>query len=103
MGGSNNWESVILDHPATFDTLAMDMEMKRRIIDDLEKFVKRKEFYRRVGKAWKRGYFVVWASWRLMISTANRSILVVEDIDRSIELEDRRRAARTMGNPIGIA
>lgn len=28
------------------------------IIDDLERFRRRKEYYRRVGKAWKRGYLL---------------------------------------------
>ncbi|ESR36581.1 protein HYPER-SENSITIVITY-RELATED 4 [Citrus sinensis] len=52
------WQSVNLDHPATFDTLAMDFDMKKTIMDDLERFLQRKEFYRRVGKAWKRGYLL---------------------------------------------
>lgn len=52
------WTSITLNHPATFETIAMDMELKQMIIDDLERFVKRKEYYRRVGKAWKRGYLL---------------------------------------------
>ena len=27
-------------------------------MDDLERFLKRKDYYRRVGKAWKRGYLL---------------------------------------------
>ncbi|KAF6166706.1 hypothetical protein GIB67_005568 [Kingdonia uniflora] len=77
------WKPVKLNHPATFDTLAMDIEMKEKIMEDLERFVKRKEFYRRVGKAWKRG---------LLVATANRSIFVVEDID-CLLLELQNRAA----------
>ncbi|KAJ7967339.1 AAA-ATPase [Quillaja saponaria] len=117
------WRSIKLDHPATFDTLAMDLEMKKTIIDDLERFVKRKDYYRRVGKAWKRGYLLYGPTGtgksslvaamanhlnfdiydleltsintnselrRLLIATGNRSILVVEDIDCSIELQDRQ-------------
>ncbi|XP_071694947.1 AAA-ATPase At3g50940-like [Rutidosis leptorrhynchoides] len=49
-------ESVNLDHPSTFDTLAMNPKMKKAIIDDLELFLKRRDFYKKVGKAWKRGY-----------------------------------------------
>lgn len=30
--------------------------MKRELIEDLDRFVEKREFYRRVGKAWKRGY-----------------------------------------------
>lgn len=55
-GGS--WGSTNLDHPATFDTIAMDPSMKQALIDDLDRFVKRRSFYRRVGKVWKRGYLL---------------------------------------------
>ncbi|KAM7475029.1 hypothetical protein LguiB_022272 [Lonicera macranthoides] len=121
--GDHTWNSVSLDHPSTFETLAMDSDLKREIIEDLETFVKRREFYRRVGKAWKRGYLLygppgtgkssliaAMANYlkfdiydleltgirenselrRLLIGTANRSILVVEDIDCSLNLDDDR-------------
>ncbi|XP_050367247.1 AAA-ATPase At5g17760-like [Argentina anserina] len=52
------WVSITLEHPATFETLAMDLELKASVLEDLEKFVKRKEFYQRVGRAWKRGYLL---------------------------------------------
>ena len=52
------WYSIILEHPATFEKLAMDPELKRRLIDDLDRFVKRKEWYKKVGRAWKRGYLI---------------------------------------------
>lgn len=55
---SGNWGSVDLEHPATFETIAMEPELKKMIIEDLDKFVKRREFYKRVGKAWKRGYLL---------------------------------------------
>lgn len=45
-------------HPAIFDTLAMEAEQKKTIREDLERFVQRKHFYRRVGKAWKLGYLL---------------------------------------------
>ncbi|KAI3798867.1 hypothetical protein L1987_34151 [Smallanthus sonchifolius] len=102
------WTSVNLDHPATFAT-----------------FVERREYYRKVGKAWKRGYLLYgppgtgkssliagMANYlkfdiydleltdicsnselrRLLVATANRSILVVEDIDCSMKLHDREDA-----------
>lgn len=116
------WIPVNLDHPSTFETLAMDSDQKEMILNDLERFVKRREYYRKVGKAWKRGYLLYGppgtgkssliaaiANYlnydvydleltdlkrnselrRLLLATANRSILVVEDIDCNIDLKDR--------------
>ncbi|EEF52613.1 AAA-ATPase At3g50940 [Ricinus communis] len=54
--GTDYWGSINFDHPANFDTIAMDPEMKEGLIKDLDQFTARKEFYKRVGKAWKRGY-----------------------------------------------
>ncbi|KAF4357508.1 hypothetical protein F8388_002406 [Cannabis sativa] len=36
----------------------MDEKLKKELVDDLHRFVKRKEFYKRVGSAWKRGYLL---------------------------------------------
>jgi chaperone BCS1 len=54
----NEWNPMELQHPSTFETLAMDRKQKQSIIDDLDRFIKRKEYYRRIGKAWKRGYLL---------------------------------------------
>ncbi|KAK1559398.1 hypothetical protein Q3G72_017699 [Acer saccharum] len=122
-GGGGEWGSTNLDHPATFDKIAMDPILKQALIDDLDRFVRRRDFYRRVGKAWKRGYLLygppgtgkssliaAMANYlkfsiydlelasiysnselrRLLVSTSNRSILVIEDIDCSIELQNRQ-------------
>ncbi|XP_010033434.2 AAA-ATPase At3g50940 [Eucalyptus grandis] len=122
-GASGAWSPVNLDHPATFQTLAMDLELKKKIMDDLDRFVRRREYYRRVGKAWKRGYLLygppgtgksslvaAMANYlnfdiydlelsgllsnadlrRLLVETKNQSILVVEDIDCTIQLQDRK-------------
>ncbi|KAF7069602.1 hypothetical protein CFC21_075212, partial [Triticum aestivum] len=55
---SSSWRGINHHHPATFDTLAMDPAMKQSVMDDLDRFLKRKEYYRRIGKAWKRGYLL---------------------------------------------
>ncbi|CAL4948845.1 unnamed protein product [Urochloa decumbens] len=122
MNEGESWFAIDLHHPSTFSTLAMDHKMKQSVMDDLERFVKRKEYYKRIGKAWKRGYllygppgtgkssliaamanylkFDVYdlelteVSWnltlrRLLIGMTNRSILVIEDIDCSIDLQQR--------------
>ena len=116
------WTAVDLRHPSTFDTLAMDKKLKQSVMDDLERFVKRKDYYKRIGRAWKRGYLLygppgtgkssliaAMANYlkfdiydleltevkcnsdlrRLLVGMSNQSILVVEDIDCSIELQQR--------------
>ncbi|XP_068466902.1 AAA-ATPase At2g18193-like [Phaseolus vulgaris] len=52
------WTDRELSHPATFHSLALDSELKQAIVDDLDRFLKRKEFYNKVGKPWKRGYLL---------------------------------------------
>ncbi|KAL0905693.1 hypothetical protein M5K25_024133 [Dendrobium thyrsiflorum] len=118
------WNGVNLDHPATFDTLAMDPDHKRSVKEDLKRFVRRKAYYRRVGKAWKRGYLLYGppgtgkssliaaianflkfdiydleltevrsnsALRKLLVGTANRSVLVIEDIDCTIDFKERKK------------
>jgi chaperone BCS1 len=58
MNKDRSWHDIAYHHPATFDTLAMDPELKQSIIADLDRFLKRREYYRRIGKAWKRGYLL---------------------------------------------
>ncbi|KAK1698372.1 hypothetical protein QYE76_015069 [Lolium multiflorum] len=119
---SDEWNPMELQHPSTFETLAMDQKQKQSIIDDLDRFIKRKDYYRRIGKAWKRGYLLYGPPGtgkssliaaianhlrfdiydleltgvdsnsdlrRLLVGMTNRSILVVEDIDCTIELKQR--------------
>lgn len=121
-GGMDAWRSVNFDHPSTFETLAMDFEVKKVIMEDLERFVKGREYYRKIGRAWKRGYLLfgppgtgksslvaAMANYlkfdvydlelmkvrsnlelkRLVTFMANRSILVVDDVDRSVALQTR--------------
>ncbi|KAK9989300.1 hypothetical protein SO802_029539 [Lithocarpus litseifolius] len=121
------WSSIILEHPTTFEKLAMDPVQKRMLKDDLDKFVNRKEWYKKIGKARKRGYLLygppgtgkssliaAMANYlkfdvydldlsrirsdselrRIFLSTSNRSIMVIEDIDCA-KLEDREIEERS--------
>ncbi|CAN6476205.1 unnamed protein product [Victoria cruziana] len=116
------WASVPFRHPATFDTLALEPELKRSLIDDLTAFANSKEFYKRIGRPWKRGYLLygppgtgkssliaAMANFlhydvydleltkvadnselrALLIQTTNKSIIVIEDIDCSLDLTER--------------
>ncbi|KAF5175897.1 Aaa-atpase [Thalictrum thalictroides] len=116
------WSSIPFSHPSTFDTLAIDPFLKEDIKQDLMKFVRRREFYSRVGRAWKRGYLLFGPPGtgktsliaaianflefdiydmeltavtsnsqmrKLLISTSNKSVIVVEDIDCSLDLSER--------------
>ncbi|GJN32477.1 hypothetical protein PR202_gb20991 [Eleusine coracana subsp. coracana] len=58
MNEGRSWHGITHRHPATFDTLAMDPKLKQSIIADLDRLLKRREYYRRIGKAWKRGYLL---------------------------------------------
>ncbi|KAL6960690.1 hypothetical protein U1Q18_038454 [Sarracenia purpurea var. burkii] len=50
------WSHVVFEHPASFQTLAMDRKKKKGIMDDLVTFSKAKEYYARIGKSWKHWY-----------------------------------------------
>ncbi|OMO66269.1 ATPase, AAA-type, core [Corchorus capsularis] len=54
----NMWSHVVFEHPASFDTLAMDPVKKKEIMDELVNFSQSKDYYARIGKAWKRGYLL---------------------------------------------
>ncbi|XVF15897.1 hypothetical protein REPUB_Repub09cG0196100 [Reevesia pubescens] len=113
---------VIIQHPMTFDTLAMNGDLKKVLVEDLDRFMNSKEYYQKIGKVWKRGYLLYgppgtgkssliaamanhlnfdiynlnlsavssdFVLQNLLLSMANRSILVIEDIDCSIKLQNR--------------
>ncbi|KAI4339560.1 hypothetical protein MLD38_024489 [Melastoma candidum] len=121
---SKKWSHVVFEHPATFETLALDSAKKKEIMNDLEKFTKGKEYYARIGKAWKRGYLLygppgtgkstmvaAMANFlnydvydlelttvmdnselrKLLIETSGKSIIVIEDIDCSLNLTGQRK------------
>nr|GMD36385.1 AAA-ATPase ASD, mitochondrial-like [Ipomoea batatas] len=117
------WSHIVFDHPASFEKLAMDRERKKEIVEDLIAFREGREFYERIGKAWKRGYLLygppgtgkstMIASManllnydiydleltsvrdntdlrRLLAETTSKSIIVIEDIDCSLDLTGKR-------------
>ncbi|TYJ28208.1 hypothetical protein E1A91_A07G243500v1 [Gossypium mustelinum] len=139
---STTWTHVAFEHPATFDTLAMDEKKIREIKKDLVTFSNGKEYYAKIGKAWKRGYLLygppgtgkstmvaAMANFlnydvydlelttvknnvelrRLLIETSNKSIIVIEDIDCSLDLTGQREEKKKKkkddknegGDPIG--
>ncbi|CAN0924398.1 AAA-ATPase At3g28580 [Linum grandiflorum] len=53
-----SWSHILFNHPASFETLAIDPGRKKEIMDDLVAFTKSEEYYARIGKAWKRGYLL---------------------------------------------
>jgi len=122
---------VKFNHPMSFNTLAVDEELQRDIMNDLDKFVRSREFYRRTGKAWKRGYLLygppgtgkssliaAMANYlnydiydldltdvgdnkslkQLILSMSNRAILVIEDIDCTINLQNREEEKEVVNN-----
>ncbi|XP_030553561.2 AAA-ATPase ASD, mitochondrial-like isoform X1 [Rhodamnia argentea] len=118
------WSHVVFEHPATFETLAMEPSKRQEIMNDLKKFSKGKEYYTKIGKAWKRGYLLygppgtgkstmiaAMANFlnydvydleltavkdntelrKLLIETSGKSIIVIEDIDCSLDLTGQRK------------
>ncbi|XP_004510634.1 AAA-ATPase At2g46620 [Cicer arietinum] len=57
-GRRTRWKSVAFTHPATFETMAMETDLKNKIKSDLESFLKAKQYYRRIGRAWKRSFLL---------------------------------------------
>ncbi|KDP20620.1 hypothetical protein JCGZ_04127 [Jatropha curcas] len=118
------WSHVVFEHPATFNSLAMATKLKELIKNDLIKFTKGKDYYAKIGKAWKRGYLLygppgtgkstmiaAMANFlnydvydlelttvkdnselrKLLIETTSKSIIVIEDIDCSLDLTGQRK------------
>ncbi|CAL5340514.1 unnamed protein product [Camellia sinensis] len=119
----SGWASVPFRHPSTFETLALEPDLKTQIMEDLRAFSEGREFYHKIGRAWKRGYllygppgsgkssliaamanFLCYDVYdleltkvsdnselrALLIQTTNRSIIVIEDIDCSVDLTGDR-------------
>lgn len=61
-GELSRWRSVPFTHPASFETVAMDAELKNKVKTDLDQFLKSKQYYNRLGRVWKRSYLLYGAS-----------------------------------------
>ncbi|KAF3432767.1 hypothetical protein FNV43_RR23869 [Rhamnella rubrinervis] len=55
---AERWRSIPFIHPASFDTVVMDADLKNKVKSDLEHFLKSKQYYHRLGRAWKRSYLL---------------------------------------------
>ncbi|GAB2233295.1 hypothetical protein Drorol1_Dr00002514, partial [Drosera rotundifolia] len=126
-GRKDTWSNVSFNHPATFENLAMEPKKKEEIIDDLMTFTKSKEYYLKIGKAWKQGYLLYGPPGtgkstmiaaianllpydiydlelttinnnsdlrQLLIHTGSKSIIVVEDIDCSLDITAQRKKTK---------
>ncbi|KAG7559117.1 hypothetical protein ISN45_Aa05g007260 [Arabidopsis thaliana x Arabidopsis arenosa] len=118
------WRYIDFEHPANFETLAMDPKKKEQILNDLAAFSNGKDYYKKIGKAWKRGYLLYGPPGtgkstmiaamanllnysiydieltaiqtnselkKLLTATSNKSIIVFEDIDCSLDLTGKRK------------
>ncbi|KAI7730432.1 hypothetical protein M8C21_025377 [Ambrosia artemisiifolia] len=83
--GYSEPKTIVLDNPMTFETLAIESELKKSIVEDLNNFRNGKEYYRRIGKAWKRGYLIYGPSGTgkssLIASMANYLNYDIYDVD----------------------
>ncbi|KAL0379359.1 UNVERIFIED_CONTAM: AAA-ATPase [Sesamum angustifolium] len=52
------WKSVPFNHPATFDSLVIDPDLKTKIQSELETFLDSKQYYKQLGRVWKRSYLL---------------------------------------------
>ncbi|CAK8540598.1 unnamed protein product [Lathyrus sativus] len=125
----SKWSHIVFEHPATFETLAMEKEKKEEVIEDLLKFRNGKDYYAKIGKAWKRGYLLYGPPGtgkstmiaaianfmnydvydleltavkdntelrKLLIETSSKAIIVVEDIDCSLDFTSHRKKEKNV-------
>ncbi|KAF4384509.1 hypothetical protein CsatB_010820 [Cannabis sativa] len=55
---NGRWKSIPFNHPSTFETIAMEADLKAKVKSDLESFLKAKQYYHRLGRVWKRSYLL---------------------------------------------
>ncbi|KAJ0102005.1 hypothetical protein Patl1_05249 [Pistacia atlantica] len=99
---NGRWRSIPFTHPATMETVVLDTEVKSKVKADLETFLKSKQYYHRLGRAWKRGYLLYGASVSddsdlkmLLLQTTSRSLILIEGLDKF--LSEKSRAVSLSG------
>ncbi|KAL3615729.1 hypothetical protein CASFOL_041390 [Castilleja foliolosa] len=55
---AGKWKSVPFNHPSDFESLVMNPDVKNKIRNDLETFLKSKHYYHKLGRIWKRSYLL---------------------------------------------
>ncbi|OIT26504.1 PREDICTED: AAA-ATPase At2g46620-like [Nicotiana attenuata] len=89
---NGRWRSVPFTHPATFETIVMDADLKNKVKSDLENFQKSKQYYHRLGKVWKRSYLLYGPSGTgkstFIAGVANMLNYDVYDVDLSKVTDD---------------
>ncbi|GLT62389.1 hypothetical protein SLA2020_350310 [Shorea laevis] len=90
--GNGRWRSIPFNHPASFDTVVMDADLKNKVRSDLEQFLKSKQYYHRLGRVWKRTYLLYGPSGTgktsFIAAMARLLSYDVYDIDMSKVLDD---------------
>ncbi|XP_002533329.2 AAA-ATPase At2g46620 [Ricinus communis] len=89
---NGRWRFVPFTHPSTFETIAMESDLKTKLKSDLESFLKAKQYYHRLGRVWKRSYLLYGPSGTgkssFVAAMANFLSYDVYDIDLSKVLDD---------------
>ncbi|PON87716.1 P-loop containing nucleoside triphosphate hydrolase [Trema orientale] len=52
------WNEADLNESMTFDNLALDLKLKKTLLEDLDSYMNGKEYKKIIEKAWKRGYLL---------------------------------------------
>jgi len=56
--GERMWDSQPFKHPANFDTIALNCDIKQTVISTLDRFVTDAQYYHKTGRAHKMGIFL---------------------------------------------